>query len=111
MEKDPLVDVAGDQVACTCCRTADRVRRAIDEPHADTTKVLNARGTIAQFRGTCGVRADLIALDEVAVAACEGRRELPISMPSTLLPEITLPAPAPVPPIVFFDVPLSIITP
>ena len=68
MEKDPLVDVAGDQVACTCCRTADRVRHAIDEPHADTTG-LNARGTIAQGRGACGVRADLIAMDEVAVAA------------------------------------------
>ena len=31
-------------------------------------------------------------------------------MPSPLLPEITLPAPAPVPPIVLFDVPLSINT-
>ena len=34
-----------------------------------------------------------------------------MSMPSTLLPEITLPAPAPVPPIVLFDAPLSITTP
>ena len=34
-----------------------------------------------------------------------------MSMPSLPLPEITLPAPAPVPPIVLFDAPLSIITP
>ena len=33
-----------------------------------------------------------------------------MSMPSPLLPEITLPA-APVPPIVLFDAPLSITTP
>ena len=67
MEKDSLVDVAGDYVVF------NRVEGTSEEPRRQKiTVMLNDGGTIAQCRGTCGVRADLIALDEVAVAG-EGR--------------------------------------
>ena len=102
MEKDPLVDVAGDYVVF------DRVEGTSEEPHAGTTDPtpgvpLPSSAVPAAFVPILLPWTRLPSLKMVDPKP-------PMSMPSLLLPEITLPG-GPVPPIVLFDAPSSITTP